>query len=88
MSVPGALGVNVTEHVPANRLQLAALRLPAAVVVKLILPVGVVMVPTSVSATVAVHVEATPTNTGVMQVSVVDVARRLTVIVPDPLLVA
>ena len=84
VSVVAAVGVNVTEHVPAIRVQLAALKVPVAVVVKLTDPVGVVTVPTEMSATVALQVDACPTTTGVVHDTVVDVFLRLTTIEPDP----
>ena len=47
-------------------------------------PAGVLAVPAAaVSLTVAVHVEAWLTNTGVVQLTAVDVVRRFTVIVLD-----
>jgi hypothetical protein len=57
---PAALGVNVTEQVPAaDKVQLGALKVPAAPVeVKLTVPEGVVAPAPLVSVTVAVHVEA------------------------------
>ncbi len=80
--------MNVTEQVPAARVHDAALKLPAApVLVKPTVPVGTLVVPAEVSATVAVHVEATPTTTGLVQDMVVDVVRGLTVIEPVPVLV-
>ena len=50
-------------------------------------PDGVLAVPVDVSATVAVHVEAWPMSTGVVQESVVDEVLGLTVIDVVPLLV-
>src|SRR2546428_94312 len=43
--------------------QLVALNVPAPLLLKLTVPVGVLFVPTSVSATVAVQVVASPTTT-------------------------
>ncbi len=86
--VPTALGVNVTEHVPATRAQLATLNDPAAPVeLKLTLPVGVLEVPAAVSVTVAVQVEAWLTKTGEVHATAVLVVLRLTVIDAVPLLV-
>jgi hypothetical protein len=51
-------------------------------------PVGVMNVPSEVSVTVTVHVEPTLMSTGVVQLTVVVVARLLTVILVEPLLVA
>ena len=44
-------------------------------------PAGVLAVPAAVSVTVAVHVEAWLMNTGVVQLTAVEVVLRLTVIV-------
>jgi hypothetical protein len=44
-------------------------------------PAGVLAVPAAVSVTVAVQVDAWLTNTGVVQLTAVEVVRRLTVIV-------
>ncbi len=83
--VPVADGVNVTEHVPATRAQLAALNDPAAPVeLKLTVPVGVLVVGGEVSATVAVHVEAWLTKTGEVHETVVDVDLVVTVTVVLP----
>ena len=64
---PTALGVYVTEQVAElpepERVQLVALKVPAPLLVKLTVPVGVVFVPTSVSVTVAVQVVGCPTTT-------------------------
>jgi hypothetical protein len=58
-AVPAALGVNVTEQVPADRVQLGELNVPARpLAVKPTEPAGVVAPAPLVSATVAVHVEA------------------------------
>jgi hypothetical protein len=58
-AVPAALGVNVTEHVPAANVQLAALKVPAVPVeVNPTEPAGVLLPTPFVSATVAVQVEA------------------------------
>jgi hypothetical protein len=59
-AVPAALGVKVTEQVPAAvKVQLAALNVPARpVAVKPTEPAGVVAPAPLVSATVAVHVDA------------------------------
>ena len=67
MPVPTAVGVYVTEQLvelpEPERVQLAALKVPAPLLVKLTVPVGVVFVPTSVSLTVAVHVVDVPGGT-------------------------
>jgi hypothetical protein len=84
-AVPAALGVNVTEHVPAARVQLAALNVPARpVAVKPTEPAGVLDPTPLVSATVAVQVDGwlIATVPG-LQTTVVDVVRRVPV--TDPL---
>ncbi len=89
VTVPVAVAVKVTEQVPAARVQLATLNEPAApVLLNETVPVGVDAVPGEVSAVVAVHVEATPTTTGVVHVTVVEVVLRMTVTDPVPVLVA
>lgn len=89
VTVPVAVAVKVTEHVPAANVQLAGLNVPAAPVeVNDTVPVGVLAVPADVSATVAVQVDATPTTTGEVQDTVVEVVLGLTVILPVPVLVA
>ena len=79
------MGVTLTE-------QVAVVPVPASVHVppgvKVTVPVGVLVVPTDVSVTVAVHEEACPTNTVVgVHATVVVVVRKLTVTVVLPLLV-
>ena len=77
----------MTEQVPLASVHVVALKLPAAPVsVKVTVPVGVLVVPGDVSATVAVHVDAWPTTTGVVQLTVVLVALLFTVIA-EPALV-
>ena len=64
--------------VPA-RVQLGALNVPARLLVKPTVPVGVMAVPGEVSVTVAVQVAAWPTITGLgVQLTPVVVARRPT----------
>jgi hypothetical protein len=78
--VPVAVAVNVTEQVPDARVQGLPMKEPAGPVsVNVTVPVGVDVVPGEVSATVAVQDEATPTTTGLVQTTVVEVALRLTV---------
>jgi hypothetical protein len=48
----------------------------------------VIAVPPSVSVTVAVHAEATPTRTGVSHPTLVEVCRTVPVICVDPVLEA
>ena len=93
MSVPAPVGVNVTEQLPATRLQVVdGLNEPVAVPdeMNLTCPVGVLGVPVAVSVTVAVHVEPlfATTDDGV-QLTVVEVDRPVTVSVKDwlPMLV-
>jgi hypothetical protein len=90
VAVPVADGAKVTEQLPvAASVQLGALRVLLAVVVKATVPVGVMAAPAAVvSATVAVHVLACPTTTGVVHDTVVKVVLGFTVMVPEPLLVA
>jgi hypothetical protein len=79
-AVPVAVAVNVTEHVPAAKVHVVELNDPAGPVsVNVTVPVGVVTVPADVSVTVAVHDEATPTTTGLVQTTEVDVVLGLTV---------
>jgi hypothetical protein len=77
--------VKVTEQVPAaDNVQLGALKVPARpVAVNPTDPAGVVAPAPLVSATVAVQVEAWPTETEEgLQTTVVDVVRRVAVIEP------
>jgi hypothetical protein len=79
-AVPVAVAVNVTEQLPETRAQVVELKDPAGPVsVNVTVPVGVVMVPADVSVTVAVHDEATPTTTGLVQTTAVEVVLGLTV---------
>jgi len=78
--VPVAVAVNVTEQLPDARVQVVELNEPAGPVsVNVTVPVGVVTVPADVSVTVAVHDEATPTTTGLVQTTAVEVVRGFTV---------
>jgi hypothetical protein len=72
---PTALGVYETPQLPLASVQLVALRVPVEpLALQLTVPVGVVGVPKR-SATVAVHVDATPNVTGFgAHTTVVDVA--------------
>ena len=86
VAVPAALGVKVTEQLPLTREQLAALNEPARPdAVNATDPAGVLEPAPLVSATVAVHVEGwlIATVPG-LQTIVVEVVRRLTVIVAEP----
>jgi len=80
VAVPAAVPVKVTEQAPADRVQLGALSEPAPVDVKVTVPVGVIAVLTSVSVTVALHVEAWLTTTGLVHVTIVEVDLLFTVI--------
>jgi hypothetical protein len=82
-AVPAALGVKVTEHVPAARVQLGALNVPARpAAVKPTVPLGVVAPAPLVSATVAVQVEAWLIGTDDGEhTTVVEVERGFTVTV-------
>ena len=72
--------MKVTEQLPDARVHVVELKDPAGPVsVKVTVPVGVMMVPGEVSDTVAVHEEATPTTTGLVQTTTVDVVRGLIV---------
>jgi hypothetical protein len=87
VSVPAAVGVNVTEQLPAIRLQLVVgVNVPLAVPdeVNLTCPVGVLAVPLAVSVNVAVHVEPlfVTTDDGA-QLTTVEVERPITVRVND-----
>jgi hypothetical protein len=89
---PIAVGVYVTAQLvelpEPDRVQFAALKLPAPLLVKLTVPVGALLVPTSVSVTVAVQVVNVPRGTVEgEQLTLVPVERvALTVIVVEPLL--
>jgi hypothetical protein len=79
-AVPVAVAVNVTEQVPETRAQVVELKDPAGPVsVNVTVPVGVVTVPAEVSVTVAAQDDATPTTTGLVQTTAVDVVLVLTV---------
>jgi len=79
-AVPVAVAVKVTEQLPDARAHVVELNEPAGPVsVKVTVPVGVVTVPGEVSVTVAVHDDAWPTTTGLVQTRAVEFARRLTV---------
>jgi hypothetical protein len=85
VAVPVALGVKVTEHVPAaDSVQLGALKVPAAPVeANPTDPAGVLLPTPLVSATVTVHVDAWPTVTVPgLQTTVVEVVRRVAVTEP------
>ena len=75
-----AVAVNVTVQLPETRVQVVELKDPAGPVsVNVTVPVGVVTVPAEVSETVAVQDDATPTTTGLVQTTTVDVVRGFTV---------
>src|SRR2546425_420390 len=89
--VPPALRVylpaQLAELPLPKSVQLVALKVPAPLLLKLTVPVGVLFVPTSVSATVAVQVVGCPTTTdGGVQLTPVLVERvaiTATVVVPE-----
>jgi hypothetical protein len=88
-AVPVAVAVKVTEQVPDARAHVVELKDPAGPVsVKVTVPVGVDTVPAEVSVTVAVHDEATPTTTGLVQTTAVDVLRLLIVTLAAALVLA
>ena len=78
-AVPAALGVKVTEHVPATRVQLGALKVPARpLAVNPTEPAGVLDPTPLVSATVAAQVDGWLIATGEgLQTTVVEVVRRV-----------
>jgi hypothetical protein len=79
-AVPVAVAVKVTEQLPDTNVHVVELNEPAGPVsVKVTVPVGVVTIPAEVSVTVAVHDEAWFTTTGLVQTTVVEVVRGLTV---------
>src|SRR5438067_2499002 len=84
VAVPAAVGVNVTEQLPLERVQLVALKVPARpVAVKATEPAGVVAPAPLVSATVAVQVEALLIATVPRLTTIVLVlVRRVAVTVP------
>ncbi len=73
--------------VPAARVHVAleGVKVPVLLVVKVMVPVGVVGLE-DVSVTITVQVEPWLTTTGVVQLTVVVVARRLTTMLAVPLL--
>src|SRR5437773_11243731 len=81
VAVPAAVGVNVTEQLPLERVQLVALKVPARpVAVKATEPAGVVAPAPLVSATVAVQVGAEVRRVGEgRQTIVVEVVRSVAV---------
>jgi hypothetical protein len=88
-AVPVAVAVNVTEQLPDARAHVVELNEPAGPVsVNVTVPVGVVTVPADVSDTVAVQDDATPTTTGLVQTTAVEVVRGLTVTLAATLVLA
>ncbi len=80
--VPAAEPVKSTEQLLPIRVQLAVLNEPEPVKVQATVPVGLIEVPAAeLSVTVAVQVEAWPTVTGLVQTIVVELVRRLTIMV-------
>ena len=80
MALPEADPVKVTEHVPPDKLHEFGLTEPAPFDENVTVPVGIIPDPMSVSATVALHVEATLTRIGLVHETDVLVEREFTVI--------
>jgi len=85
LGLPVAVPVKLTEHLPFDNAQFAELNVPGPAVEKVTLPVAMTGVPESVSATIAVHVEAWLITTGVAHDIEVEVDLGVTVIEPDVL---
>jgi hypothetical protein len=83
LAVPATVPVKVTLQLPDTRVHgLGVPRVPVPLTIaNTTVPAGVLAVPAAVSVTVAVHVEAWLTKAGVVQLTAVEVVRRLTVIV-------
>jgi len=79
VALPEADPVKVTEQVPPDTLHEFGFREPAPLDENVTVPVGIIPDPMSVSVTVAVHVEATLTRTGLVHETVVKVERLLIV---------
>ncbi len=69
----------MTEQLPETRVQVAELKVPEALLLKVIVPVGVMVAPLEVSVTVAVQVLGALTTSGEEQLTLVVVERLLTV---------
>jgi len=80
LGLPVAVPVKLTEHLPFDNAQFAELNEPAPLDENVTVPVGIIPDPMSVSVTVAVHVEATLTRTGLLHETDVLVERGFTVI--------
>ena len=90
-AVPEVVAVNVEVHVAAAVVpaRVQVVKDPVTPVsLRATVPVGVLVVPAETSVTVTVQVDPWFTTTGVVQLTVVVVARRLTTILVVPLLVA
>src|SRR2546430_14777957 len=85
LGLPVAVPVKLTEHLPFDNAQFAELNVPGPAVEKVTLPVAVTGVPESVSATIAVHVEARLMRTGVAHDIEVEVELGVTAMQPDGL---
>jgi hypothetical protein len=79
VAVPVAVPVKVTVQLPAVRRQFGALNIPVPVDVNVTVPIGTIAVPVEVSATTTLQEEPWLMTTGVAQVIVVELVRRLTV---------
>ena len=87
--MPVAVAVKVTEQLPETRVHVVELKDPAGPVsVNVTVPVGAIIVPGEESVTVAVQDEATPTTTGLVQTTAVDVLRLFTVTLEATLVLA
>ncbi len=78
----------VTEHVPLVKVHGDPVNVPVLPLVNATVPVGTLAVPGELSATVTLHVTATPTLPVAGHVTVVVVALLLIVMLDVPLLVA
>jgi len=83
VALPDVAAVRVTEQLPLTRAQVVELNEPK-LVVQVTVPVGVLVVPAAISATVAVHVEPWLATTGDPHVIEVEVVRRFTVMAVVP----
>ena len=84
VGLPAAAGVYVTEHEPAASEQEVEENVPDPPLDQPTAPEGCIPTPPSVSETEAVHVDATPTCTGVAHVTEAEVVRRRAVTVAPP----
>ncbi len=78
----------MTEQLPESRVQVTVLKVPVPLLLKVIVPVGVIVVPDEVSETVAVQVDGAFTASGETQLIVIEVVRLATERAKPPELVA